>query len=118
MSKKMDVQGTGLRAGKKMPEHITSPLFSWVEMMQLQKKADGTKEVLLKTREELERMSTYCSDLAKRNQELEQILAAKDAECKEMQTQLAYQTEKHKSWKTLAMSFHDAVWELMDRYVL
>lgn len=115
-----------------IPEHVTSPLFSWLEMMQLQSKLTGfqsfavkkqtelaqTKELLKKTREELEELTNYCESLSLQNRELEHRLTASENLLKETSEKLAYQTEKHHSWKSLAMSFHDAVWELMDRYVL
>ena len=32
-----------------------------------------------------------------------------------MQKELKYQQERHKTWKSLAILFHDALWELKEK---
>lgn len=39
-------------------------------------------------------------------------------EIEELKVQLAFESQKHKQWKELAMVFHDSVWEMVNKYVL
>lgn len=39
-------------------------------------------------------------------------------EIDELKTQLEYESKKHKQWKSLAMTFHDTLWELVEKYVM
>lgn len=39
-------------------------------------------------------------------------------EIQELKEQLAYETQKHKQWKELAIVFHDSLWDMVNQYVL
>lgn len=47
-------------------------------------------------------------------QSTEQLLK----EIEDLKNQLEYESKKHKQWKSLAMTFHDTLWELMEKYVM
>lgn len=35
-----------------------------------------------------------------------------------LKNQLEYESKKHKQWKSLAMTFHDTLWTLVEEYVM
>lgn len=39
-------------------------------------------------------------------------------EITELKSQLEYESKKHKQWKSLAMTFHDTLWSLIEEYVM
>lgn len=39
-------------------------------------------------------------------------------EITELKNQLEYESKKHKQWKSLAMTFHDTLWTLVEEYVM
>lgn len=39
-------------------------------------------------------------------------------EINDLKNQLEYESKKHKQWKSLAMTFHDTLWTLVEEYVM
>lgn len=35
-----------------------------------------------------------------------------------LKTQLEYERNKHRQWKSLATSFHDTIWELIEKFAI
>lgn len=51
-------------------------------------------------------------------EELAQMTKQLLDEVNNLKSQLAYETKKHEQWKSLAMTFHDTLWELVEKYVM
>lgn len=51
-------------------------------------------------------------------EELEKTTKELLDEIDDLKSKLEYESKKHKQWKSLAMTFHDTLWELVEKYVL
>lgn len=52
------------------------------------------------------------------SEELTQTTEQLLQEISDLKNQLEYESKKHKQWKSLAMTFHDTLWTLVEEYVM